>query len=131
MFDYMESEGQRVEARRSSTVLLQCTGTSWNATGSSLAVSYGRNDVLGWCDFPGAVCCWYRMQYFEYHCRYIYIYICYAMQCRNIFGRTFTPENPDFVLDHTSCLTCVSYHPLVPSLVAAGSFIGRQQLIML
>ena len=63
--------------------------------------------------------------------RYIYIYICYAMQCRNIFGRTFTPENPDFVLDHTSCLTCVSYHPLVPSLVAAGSFIGRQQLIML
>eukprot|EP01035_Chromulina_nebulosa_P027268 gene27268-35828_t len=95
------TEGQRVEARRSTTVSLQCTGASWNATGSSLAVSYGRNDVLGWCDFPGAVCCW------------------------NIFGRTFTPENPDFVLDHTSCLTCVSYHPMVPSLVAAGSFIGE------
>lgn len=90
-----------MEARRSTTVTLQCTGISWNATGSFLAASYGRNDVLGWCDFPGAVCCW------------------------NIFGKTFNSDCPDLVLDHTSCLTCVSYHPLVPSLVAAGSFIGE------
>ena len=80
---------------------LQCTGVAWNSTGSTIAASFGRNDVLGWCDFPGAVCCW------------------------NIFGRGFSADNPDFVLDHTSCLTCVAYHPLVPSLVAAGSFVGE------
>jgi hypothetical protein len=95
------TEGQQVEAKRPKKVTLQCTGVSWNATGNSLAASYGRNDILGWCDYPGAVCCW------------------------NVFGKNLTPDSPDFVLDHPSCLTCVAYHPAVPSLVAAGSFNGE------
>ena len=76
-------------------------GVDWNCTGSSIASSYGRTDMSGWCDYAGAVCCW------------------------NIFGRNFNASEPDFVLDHPSCLMCVSWHPMVPSLVAAGSFNGE------
>lgn len=93
--------GQPVEARRPLTVQLQCTGVCWNASGSALAVSYGRSDVTGWCDFPGAVCVW------------------------SVFSRSFQPDVPEYVLDHTSCLTCVRYHPDNPALLAAGSFNGE------
>jgi len=93
--------GQPVEARRPQTVQLQCTSVCWNASGSSLAVSYGRTDIVGWCDFPGAVCVW------------------------TVFSRSFQPDTPDYVLDHTSCLTCVRYHPDMPALLAAGSFNGE------
>jgi hypothetical protein len=82
-------------------VHLQCTGLSWNAAGNSIAASYGKTDVDGWCDFPGAVCCW------------------------SVFSKTLVPENPDFVLDHPSCLMCVQYHPINPSIIAAGSFNGE------
>jgi hypothetical protein len=93
--------GMHIEARMPRKVSLQCTGISWNATGNVLAASYGRTDVEGWCDLPGAVCCW------------------------SVFGRNLNPENPDFVLDHPSSLMCVCYHPLIPSIVAAGSFNGE------
>jgi WD40 repeat protein len=43
----------------------------------------------------------------------------------SLFAKGFRPDNPDFVLDHSSCLLCVSFHPLQPSLVAAGSFSGE------
>lgn len=94
-------EGQRVDARKPTKVNLQCTGVSWNSTGNMIAVAYGRNDILGWCEYPGALCCW------------------------NIFGKTFTTDSPDFVLDHTCCLTSAAYHPIIPSLVVAGSFNGE------
>ncbi len=94
-------EGQVVEARRPTTIQLLCTGVSWNASGGSIAVSYGRNDIIGWCEYPGAVCVW------------------------NLFSKNFSSENPDFTLDHSSCLTTVVFHPLIPSLIAAGSFNGE------
>eukprot|EP01038_Epipyxis_sp_PR26KG_P008940 gene8940-12056_t len=94
-------EGQQVEARLPKKISLQCTGLSWNATGSTLAASYGRNDLQGWCDYPGAICCW------------------------NIFSKTFSEDAPDFVLDHPSCIMCVCYHPLAPALIAGGSFNGE------
>ncbi|KAK3262219.1 hypothetical protein CYMTET_28908, partial [Cymbomonas tetramitiformis] len=37
---------------------LKTTGVSWNSTGYVLAVSYGRFDVSGWCNSPGALCSW-------------------------------------------------------------------------
>ena len=94
-------EGQSVEARRPARVALQATGVAWNVTGSTLAASYGRTDIAGWCDMPGAVCVW------------------------NVFGKDFDCANPDYVLDHPSCLLCVAFHPLLPALVAAGSFNGE------
>ena len=94
-------EGGVVEARRPNKVHLQGTSVSWNATGSTLAVAYGRSDIVGWCDYPGAVCLW------------------------NIFGKSFDPLNPDVVLDHSSCIMCVKCHPQQPAMVAGGSFNGE------
>jgi WD40 repeat protein len=94
-------EGQLVEARRPTKVELQCTGLSWNATGNTIAASYGRNDMSGWCEYPGAVCLW------------------------PVFARGFRNDEPAFVLDHTSCLMCVACHPVNPAIVAAGSFNGE------
>jgi hypothetical protein len=94
-------EGQHVEARRPVRVELQCTGLSWNATGNTIAACYGRNDLSGWCEYPGAVCLW------------------------PIFSRGFRSDEPTIVLDHTSCLMCVACHPMNPALVAAGSFNGE------
>ena len=94
-------EGGLVEARRPNKVYLQCTGVSWNATGSSVAVAYGRMDIVGWCDHPGAVCLW------------------------NLVGKGFDPLNPDSVLDHSSCIMCVTCHPQKPAVVVGGSFSGE------
>jgi len=95
------AEGQTVDARRPTTVQLQGTGVSWNAPGTSLAVSYGLDNITGWCDSPGALCIW------------------------NIFGRSFDATEPDFTMSHPSCLMSVSFHPVFPSIVAAGSFNGE------
>jgi hypothetical protein len=51
------------------------------------------------CDYPGAVCVW------------------------NVYAPS--ADDPEFVLDHTCCLTCVQCHPSMPALVAAGSFNGE------
>ncbi|CAN0328585.1 unnamed protein product, partial [Scytosiphon promiscuus] len=83
---------------------LQATGVDWSPTGSVIAASFGRNDIAGWCDSPGAVATW------------------------NIFRRGFAEEEdhaPDVILDHNSCLMCVSCHPLSPAIIAAGSFNGE------
>lgn len=112
------SAGQQVEARKPSKTWLHATGMSWNATGSVLAVSYGRLDITGWCDFPGALCMW------------------------NVFQTRRPPASnnnsnndsevaaasslgPEVVLDHASCLMSVACHPLIPSVIAAGSFNGE------
>ena len=80
---------------------LQCTGVSWNATGTSVAASYGRMDIVGWCELPGAVCVW------------------------NLTKRSFKPSEPDVVLEHGSCLMCIACHPKKPALIAAGSYYGE------
>lgn len=95
------ADTQHVEARRPTITPLQATGVSWNSSGSSLGVTYGRTDITGWCNSPGAVCVW------------------------NVFGKGFKPDNPDYTLDHASCLMCLAYHPTIPSIVAAGSFNGE------
>ena len=94
-------EGMSVEARRPSQIRLQCTDIAWTCTGNTIAASYGRLDISGWCDYPGALCLW------------------------NIFSKSFNAEEPDYVLDHTSCLMCISCHPQKPSIVAAGSYNGE------
>ena len=95
------SEGQEVEARKPLLTPLQCTGVSWSCNGSIVAAAYGRLELQGWCDSPGAVCTW------------------------SLFGREFQENQPTCVLDHTVCLMCVQFHPENPSLLAAGSFNGE------
>ena len=94
-------DGDIIEARRPNKVQLQCTAVSWNSTGSTLVSSYGREDIVGWCDFPGAVCTW------------------------NVFGKNFDPTNPDFTLDHNSCIMCIKCHPSQPAVIVGGSFNGE------
>ena len=77
------------------------TGVSWNRSGFSLAVSYGRFDVTGWCDSPGALCVW------------------------NLRREDVDPRKPDFLFETDSCLQCVAFHPADPAVVAAGSFDGE------
>ncbi len=90
-----------MEARKPNHIQLHCTGLDWKCTGSSVVVSYGRLDITGWCDYPGAICIW------------------------NLFQSTFTPTLPDVIYDHTSCLMCVKCHPIMPSIIAAGSYNGE------
>jgi WD40 repeat protein len=94
-------EGWPVEARKPVTRRLHATSVSWNCTGKSLAVCYGRTDMNGWCDMPGAVCVW------------------------RIFSKDFAPENPYLTFDHASCFCSLAFHPENPALLAAGSFDGQ------
>jgi WD40 repeat protein len=89
------------DSKKDQDIQLQVTGLSWNSTGSVLAVSYGRHDLSGWCDLPGALCTW------------------------NLFHRDFNPAVPNMVLDTSTCLMCVACHPEQPAIVAAGSFNGE------
>jgi WD40 repeat protein len=77
------------------------TGLSWNRSGYSIAVSYGRFDVMGWCDSPGALCVW------------------------NLRREDVDPRKPDSIFETDSCLQCVAWHPVDPAVVAAGSFDGE------
>ena len=70
------------------------------STGYTLAVSYGRFDVTGWCDSPGALCAW------------------------NLRRADIDPHKPDHVMETSDCLQCVAFHPEDPALVAAGSLTG-------
>ncbi|TYZ65873.1 hypothetical protein PybrP1_005606 [[Pythium] brassicae (nom. inval.)] len=80
---------------------LSCTGVSWNATGASIAIAYGRFDHSGWCNYRSALCLW------------------------SVFQSDFNPLKPNLVLETSSGLMCVAYHPKNPSVVAAGSFNGE------
>lgn len=80
---------------------LQCVSVSWNATGAMLCAVFGRPDLCGWCDDSGILCCW------------------------SLFRADFSPNNPAYSVEHTSCFTSVACHPLQPSLIAAGSFNGE------
>lgn len=108
------SEGQHVEARKPIKTLLQGTGISWNATGSLVGMTFGRHDISGWCEYPGALCIWNVFVSSKHN----------GSSAATSDGSVFS-QPPDHVLDHPSCLTCVAFHPLIPSIVAIGSFNGE------
>jgi hypothetical protein len=81
---------------------LQTTSMSWNATGSVLAVAYGRLDESGWCNITRAGCCLYH-----------------------VFQRDFNVQKPQTILETSSYLMSVCCHPEIPSLIAGGTFNGE------
>ncbi|CAK4686374.1 unnamed protein product [Aphanomyces euteiches] len=103
VFDFFSHFNQAHDGKQGvqSGLKLQCTGVSWNATGSVLAVSYGRFDHSGWCNYRSALCLW------------------------NIFSSDFNASKPNMVLETSSGLMCVAHHPTNPAMVAAGSFNGE------
>lgn len=85
---------------------IQTTGVSWNTSGSTLCVAYGRHDHQSWCScarngVKPAFCAW------------------------NVFRRDVDPRKPHLTFQTQSCLTCIACHPHNPALVAAGTFNGE------
>ena len=81
---------------------LEVTGVDWNASGSSLAATFGKRDWSGWCDSTGAIAVW------------------------SLLSKGFEPKAPPlYAAEHGSHLTCIAAHPEKPSIFAVGSFYGE------
>ncbi|XP_064382625.1 cytoplasmic dynein 2 intermediate chain 2-like [Halichondria panicea] len=81
-----------------------CTGLSWNCSGSVLAVAYGKLDHQDWCSHKSYLCTW------------------------NLDRRSLDPSKADLSIDVPSCLMCVAFHPEHPALVAGGTFNGEVRI---
>merc|ERR1719161_1866889 len=80
----------------------QVTDVAWNATGSVLAVSFGRLGTLGWCDYNSYLGLW------------------------NLFKTTPNkPGVPDLRIDVTGCVLCMAFHPTKPNLLVGGTYNGE------
>eukprot|EP00798_Chlamydomonas_sp_ICE-L_P001991 gene1991-33412_t len=79
---------------------LVVTSLSWSATGQSIAASYGRYDIVGWCTDRGALVTW------------------------NLGRETVNPSKPDVNIEVDNCLMSCAYHPVHPALIAGGTFNG-------
>ncbi|KAF7259728.1 WD repeat-containing protein 34 [Paragonimus skrjabini miyazakii] len=75
------------------------TNLSWNCTGSLLAVAYGSVSHDGWCVHSGLLTCW------------------------NVSRRTH--NEPDHRVDANACVTSLRFHPVIPSVLVAGTFTGE------
>eukprot|EP00775_Hariotina_reticulata_P009740 gene9740-9898_t len=84
---------------------LQVTSISWSKTGHTIAASFGRFDVSGWCVLPGAVATW------------------------NLSRPGLMPGGPDRFISTDSCIMCLAFHPAEPALIAAGTYDGRVIII--
>ncbi|XP_067657165.1 cytoplasmic dynein 2 intermediate chain 2-like [Haliotis asinina] len=80
---------------------LQVTGLSWNCTGSVIAGTYGRYDHEDWCTHKAAVATW------------------------NLDKRSLNVNKPDTVIDSSSCIMCLEFHPENPAWIAGGNFNGE------
>ncbi|PAA73038.1 hypothetical protein BOX15_Mlig004436g1, partial [Macrostomum lignano] len=80
---------------------------SWSATGAFVAAALGRSDHQDWCLHRGAVCVWN------------------ASSARGQQDRQQQQQKPHAVLETSSCVTSVQYHPSNASLLAGGSFTGE------
>ncbi|ELT93583.1 hypothetical protein CAPTEDRAFT_134662, partial [Capitella teleta] len=77
------------------------TNLSWNSTGAVVAASYGRFDHEDWCMHKSGLCTW------------------------NLDRRNLDADKPDSVIDVSSCLMCIAYHPQKPAWIAGGTFNGE------
>ncbi|GAX78283.1 hypothetical protein CEUSTIGMA_g5725.t1 [Chlamydomonas eustigma] len=79
---------------------LVVTSLSWSATGQTIAASYGRYDIPGWCEDRGALATW------------------------NLARESLNQNKPDMNIDVDNCLMCCTFHPEHPALIAGGTFNG-------
>eukprot|EP01105_Mastigella_eilhardi_P010464 TRINITY_DN2439_c0_g1_i1.p1 TRINITY_DN2439_c0_g1~~TRINITY_DN2439_c0_g1_i1.p1 ORF type:complete len:673 (-),score=164.09 TRINITY_DN2439_c0_g1_i1:941-2959(-) len=83
-----------------------CSGLSWNSTGSVLAAGYGALDHSGWCSHKGFVCFW------------------------SVFKESAVAQSkPEATAETGSCVMCVAFHPTLPTVLAVGTFNGQVLLI--
>ncbi|KAJ9521298.1 hypothetical protein QJQ45_001174 [Haematococcus lacustris] len=79
---------------------LVVTSLTWSCTGQTVAASYGRYDVPGWCSDRGALVAW------------------------NLGRDSVKPGKPDVLVDVDVCLMVAAFHPEHPALIAGGTFNG-------
>uniref|UniRef100_A0A7R9V7G1 Uncharacterized protein n=1 Tax=Chlamydomonas euryale TaxID=1486919 RepID=A0A7R9V7G1_9CHLO len=79
---------------------LVVTCLSWSCTGQSVAASYGRHDIPGWCEDRGVLATW------------------------NLGRDTINPTKADVNIDVDNCLMSCAFHPEHPALIAGGTFNG-------
>ncbi|CAH8516838.1 unnamed protein product [Schistosoma turkestanicum] len=79
---------------------LSATGLSWNSNGTLLAISYGSLCHTDWCIHNGMAALW------------------------NVSNETLVFDTPKQKYVTNSCLMCIKFHPVVPSLLAGGTFTG-------
>ncbi|XP_042214290.1 cytoplasmic dynein 2 intermediate chain 2-like [Homarus americanus] len=77
------------------------TGIDWSCTGSVIGVSYGSSYHDDWCDHKGAVAVW------------------------NINRSDFDANQPERVIEASSCVLSLAFHPTNPAVFAAGTFSGE------
>ncbi|KAM5145939.1 cytoplasmic dynein 2 intermediate chain 2 isoform 3-T3 [Mantella aurantiaca] len=80
---------------------LEVTSISWNSTGSVIGCSYGRLGDGDWSTEKSYLCTW------------------------NLDRRGFNPNHPDMVLEVSSSLMCLAFHPSRPSIIAGGLYNGE------
>ncbi|GLC41313.1 WD repeat-containing protein 34 [Pleodorina starrii] len=80
---------------------LVVTCLSWSSTGQTIAASYGRYDVVGWCTYPGSLTTW------------------------NLGREEVNTMRPDVRIDTDTCLMSCAFHPAHPALIAGGTFNGE------
>ncbi|XP_078082348.1 cytoplasmic dynein 2 intermediate chain 2 [Mustelus asterias] len=80
---------------------LHVTGVSWNVTGSVIACAYGRLEDGDWSTEKSYVCSW------------------------NLDRRGLNPMRPNTVIDVSSAVMCLAFHPVEPSLIAGGLYNGE------
>ncbi|CCW59534.1 unnamed protein product [Phytomonas sp. EM1] len=80
---------------------LHALGLSWNASGTMLAVAYGRIDTSGWCYHSGCVCVW------------------------NLARHDLNVNNPHYTLETDMYATCVAFHPKNSYMLAVGTYSGE------
>ncbi|KAK4323474.1 hypothetical protein Pmani_005825 [Petrolisthes manimaculis] len=77
------------------------TGLAWSSTGSVIGVGYGANQHDDWCDHCGTLAVW------------------------NINRSDFDANQPERVIEMSSCVLCLAFHPNNPAVFAVGTFNGE------
>lgn len=110
-----EVEATQDEGDETSANYYHVTALGWNATGSSVAVGYGRTDCVGWSKKKGFVSVWNVGTKASSATST-------AISGEGVGGAYY---NADVVLETDAFVTAVSYHPLVPSVLAIGTYNGE------
>ena len=80
---------------------VRVSSVSWSCTGATLAVAFEMTEHEDWCDHQMSLAVW------------------------NTSRRDFDPGSPQIVIQSTSCLTTVLFHPKEQALILAGGFSGE------
>ncbi|KAG1673700.1 hypothetical protein FOA52_010569 [Chlamydomonas sp. UWO 241] len=92
--------GPSASAASAARKKLVVTCLSWSCTGQTVAASYGRYDIPGWCEDRGVLATW------------------------NLGRESVNQNKADVSIDVDNCLMACAFHPEHPALIAGGTFNG-------